>query len=64
MSIEELTDDQKLELKQRMLCDHLLGKEDRTPSWGELADVDEYISDGDLMEEFENTEFSEDDFFS
>lgn len=64
MSVEDLSDEQKSELKQQMLIQHLMLKENRTPSWGELADANDYISDEELIEEYESVEFSEDDFWS
>lgn len=57
MTIHELTRDQLIELKQHMLC------RKGSPSYGELADADELISDEAVFAEFDATDFTEDDFF-
>ena len=57
MTVHELTREQLIELKQHMLC------EQGTPSYGELADADELISDEAVFAEFDVTDFTEDDFF-
>lgn len=64
MNVEDLSYGQKSELKQEILIRHLMLKENRTPSWGELANADDSISDEELIEEYEGVEFSEDDFWS
>lgn len=58
MTVHELSRGQLIELKQHMLCEH------GSPSYGELADADELISDEATFAEFDATEFTEDDFFS
>lgn len=62
MNVHELTRDQITELKQKMLTDRM-AEHDEEPSYGELADVDEVISDEEVFSEFEGTEFTNDDFF-
>lgn len=62
MKFSDLTKDQRTEAKQRLLCERLEKGENRTPSCGELADVDETISDKEAEEAFAGTEFVSDDF--
>lgn len=62
MRFGDLTRDQRTEVKQRLLCERLEKSEDRTPSYGELAGVDETISDKEAEEAFAGTEFVPDDF--
>lgn len=57
MTVHELSRDQLIELKQHMLC------EQGSPSYGELADADELISDEKVFEEYCDTDFVKDDFF-
>jgi hypothetical protein len=59
MSVHELTSDQRTELKLFMLED-VLGEQ---PSWGDLADVDNIVSDERMMEEYEGVCFTDEDFF-
>lgn len=59
MTVFELNHDQRVTLKQSMLCKRM---EPASPSYGELAFADELISDEDMLAEFAGTEFSEDDF--
>lgn len=58
MSVRELTSDQRTELKLFMLVDL-----DEWPSWGDLASVDDIISDERMMEEYEGVCFTDEDFF-
>lgn len=57
MTVYDLTRDQMVELKQKMLCDR-----DGHASWSDLADADTKIPDSDVFKEYEGTEFSQDDF--
>lgn len=59
MSIDELSRDQIIELKQNMLED-VLGSE---PSWYELATADDIVTDEQVEEEYGGTNFVEDDFW-
>jgi len=59
MRLHELTTEQKTELKETMLED-ILG---RAPSWGDLSDANELISDGQLEMEYGEVDFCDDDFF-
>lgn len=63
MTLKDLNRDQRIELKQRILTEQrdAIGE---TPSWGELADADELVSDEDLHDWFDGTEFCEEDFAS
>ncbi len=58
MSVQELSRDQKIELKQAML-EGVLGCQ---PSWGDLASADDIVSDELLEEEYGATDFVNDDF--
>lgn len=57
MKLKDLTQEQKLELKQALLT------QDRDVSYGELANADELVSDKQLEDAYGDTEFTEDDFF-
>lgn len=61
MTFDELNDDQKVELKQRILTERNEQKGEGT-SYGELADADDLVSDEDARDWAEGMEFSEDDF--
>ena len=61
MTFEELNEEQRLELKQRILTERNEQKGEGT-SYGELADADDLVSDEDAKDWAEGTEFSEDDF--
>ena len=58
MKLNELTPDQKLQLKQSYLCEH----EDNV-SYGELAEADTLVTDDELEEAYGDIDFVEDDFF-
>ena len=61
MKLKDLNDDQRLQLKQRILTDRMdaMGE---SPSYGELADADTLVTDEELEAEFGDTEFVPDDF--
>lgn len=61
MTFDELNDDQKVELKQRILMERNEQKGEGT-SYGELADADDLVSDEDAKDWAEGMEFSPDDF--
>jgi len=61
MTYDELNDDQKVELKQRILTERNEQRGEGT-SYGELADADDLVSDEDARDWAEGMEFSEDDF--
>lgn len=58
MAIDELTASQREQLKISVLED-VLGHE---PSYGEIAEVDEIVSDEYIEEEFVGVNFVEEDF--
>lgn len=58
LSFDDLSRDQIIELKQGMLC----SADGESPSYGELADADELISDEDVRKEYGETVFSPEDF--
>ena len=63
MYVSELTRNEMEELKQNYLCQHLEKIEGRTPSWMELSNVNECVSDEEICEHYSGIEFSKDDFF-
>ena len=62
MTFDELNDDQKLEIKQRILVERNTARGEGT-SYGGLAGADALVSDEDLKDWCAGMEFSEDDFF-
>lgn len=61
MTLDDLSKEQKLELKQRILEDRNEHLGEGT-SYGELANADELVDDEVLEAEYGGTEFSPDDF--
>ncbi len=61
MTVKELTREQMLALKQAYLTERLDREENRSPSYGELADADELISDEEVLSAYEGVMFSADD---
>lgn len=59
MSVEELPREALQELKQRYYAE----KYDEELSYGELADIDDIVSDEEVFDEYGGTSFTEDDFF-
>lgn len=59
MSVEELPREALQELKQRYYAE----KYDKDLSYGELADIDDIVSDDEVFDEYGGTSFTEDDFF-
>lgn len=57
MKLKDLTDEERLELKQNYLT------RDKDVSYGELADADQLVTDEELEDEYGSTEFTKDDFF-
>lgn len=57
MEVKELTRDQIIELKQRMLT------EEKDVSYGELLAADVIVPDKAVYEHFAGIDFVEDDFF-
>ena len=60
MKIDNLTASQREELKITVLED-VLGYQ---PSWGEIAEADEIVSDEYIEEEFAGVNFVDEDFLS
>lgn len=58
MSIKELTREQLIELKQRYYTER-----NENVSYGELADIDNLVSDNEIFEEYGDITFVEEDFF-
>lgn len=61
MTVYELNAEQFSQLKQNYLCEKYFA-EDKFPSWGELANADELITDEEIYEAYEGVCFVEDDF--
>lgn len=58
MTVYELSDEQKYELKGNYLCEH-----NESVSWGELLEADFLVSDEEIYNEYANYIFVNDDFF-
>jgi len=58
MSVNELTRNQLIQLKQFYFCQ----KHDHV-SWGEFANIDNLVDDEEVFNEYSDTLFVEDDFF-
>ena len=59
MKVSELGRTQLIELKER----YYISKNENV-SYGELANIDNIITDKEIFEQYEGIEFVEDDFFS
>lgn len=57
MKIEDLTREQLIELKERYYTER-----NENVSYGELADVDNLVSDNEIFEEYGHITFVEEDF--
>lgn len=62
MTVYDLNRDQLIELKEHMLTERY-DERGESPSWGDLAEADDIISDEEVFEEYGGTQFSMDDFF-
>ena len=62
-SVKDLTREQLTELKEHYYMEKLEEAENRTPSYGELAMIDELVSDDEVFEEYGHISFVNDDFF-
>ncbi len=60
MTVHDLTRDQLIELKQKMLVD--MADERGDPSWSDMADADNLVTDKQVFKEYDGTEFTQDDF--
>lgn len=63
MTVYDLNRDQLAELKQHYLTEQMDARGE-SPSWGELADADDIISDEEIYDAYAGTIFSLDDFSS
>ena len=61
MNVRELNREQLLELKERYLIDWYASN-DRTPSWGEMADAGAIVDDDTIFDYFDGIDFVEEDF--
>lgn len=61
MKLKDLTDDQRLYLKQDILSKRM-DEKGESPSYGELADADHLVSDQELEDAYGETEFVPEDF--
>lgn len=63
MKVTELSRDELIELKQRYYTEKLdtVGE---SPSYGELADIDELVTDEEVYAEYDDVDFVPDDFFT
>lgn len=59
MSVRDLPRDALHELKERYYAE----KYDQDLSYGELANIDDIVSDEEVFDEYDGTSFTEDDFF-
>lgn len=58
MGVKELSREQLIELKINYYCNN-----NENVSYGELANIDEIVTDEEIFEEYSATIFTEDDFF-
>ena len=61
MKLKDLTDDQRLYLKQDILSKRM-DEKGESPSYGELADAGHLVSDQELEDAYGETEFVPEDF--
>ena len=60
MTVYDLNRDQLIELKQRYYIENV----NEYPSYGELADVDNLVSDKEVYDEYACVDFTQEDFAS
>ena len=58
MKLQDLNREQIIQLKQRLYCE-----KNENASYGELAEIDNLVSDEELKEEYGDTYFVDEDFF-
>lgn len=65
MSVKELNREQLTELKQIYYCEEYIKNNvlENNASYGELADIDNLVSDNEIYEYYNDTMFVEEDFF-
>ena len=59
MKVKELTRSQLVELKERYYTER-----NENVSYGELANIDNIVTDNEIFEEYQNVDFVEEDFFT
>lgn len=59
MQVKDLSKNQLEELKQRYYTER-----NENVSYGELANIDELVTDEEVFEEYKDIDFVEEDFFS
>lgn len=62
MTVKELKKEQLTELKIRYYDEILKDTEDRCISYGEMANIDEIVSDEKIFNEYSGYVFTDDDF--
>lgn len=63
MKVQELNKEQLQQLKVRYLDELLQEEEGRNISYGEIANIDDIVSDKIMFDLYEHIEFVEEDFF-
>ena len=58
MKLQDLNKEQIIQLKQSLYCER-----NENASYGELAEIDNLVSDEELKEEYGDTYFVDEDFF-
>lgn len=58
MKLQDLNREQIIQLKQNLYCE-----KNENASYGELAEIDNLVSDEELEEEYGDTYFVDEDFF-
>ena len=58
MKLQDLNREQIIQSKQRLYCE-----KNENASYGELAEIDNLVSDEELKEEYGDTYFVDEDFF-
>lgn len=62
MTVKELNRDQLIELKQDYLL-RKMEKDNKSPSWGELCNIENLVSDQEVFTFYSDFDFVNDDFF-
>ena len=63
MRLKDLSEDQRLQLKQKIIDSRCYETEKRSASYGELAAAGSLVTDEELEREYGDTCFVEGDFF-
>lgn len=63
MNVKELNKEQLQQLKIKYLDELLQEEEERNISYGEMANIDEIVSDKIIYDLYASTEFVDEDFF-